>query len=95
MGFAFWRAAAAAGFLARRWASCPATGRRRNSPTTRSRSACSTISRANIASTIAWARSRRCSIAVEEFGGKIDGVPIEVIYGDHQNKPDVGALDRE
>ena len=30
-------------------------------------------------------------IAVEEFGGKINGKPIEVVGGDHQNKPDVGA----
>ena len=30
-------------------------------------------------------------IAVEEFGGKVNGKPIEVIAGDHQNKPDVGA----
>jgi branched-chain amino acid transport system substrate-binding protein len=30
-------------------------------------------------------------IAVDEFGGKIDGVPIEVIHGDHQDKPDVGV----
>jgi len=30
-------------------------------------------------------------MAVEEFGGKVNGKPIEVIAGDHQNKPDVGA----
>ena len=30
-------------------------------------------------------------IAVDEFGGKINGVPIEVIHGDHQNKPDIGV----
>ena len=30
-------------------------------------------------------------MAVEEFGGKINGKPIEVIAGDHQNKPDLGA----
>jgi branched-chain amino acid transport system substrate-binding protein len=30
-------------------------------------------------------------IAIEEFGGKIDGTPIELIWGDHQNKPDVGV----
>jgi branched-chain amino acid transport system substrate-binding protein len=30
-------------------------------------------------------------IAVDEFGGKINGVPIEVIHGDHQDKPDVGV----
>ncbi|WP_332689216.1 ABC transporter substrate-binding protein [Bosea sp. (in: a-proteobacteria)] len=29
-------------------------------------------------------------IAVEEFGGKIGGVPIEIVSGDHQNKPDIG-----
>ncbi len=29
--------------------------------------------------------------AVDEFGGKINGVPIEVIHGDHQDKPDVGV----
>ena len=30
-------------------------------------------------------------MAAEEFGGKINGKPIEIIAGDHQNKPDVGA----
>lgn len=29
-------------------------------------------------------------IAVDEFGGKIGNVPIEIIRGDHQNKPDIG-----
>lgn len=31
-------------------------------------------------------------LAVEEFGGKINGKPITVISGDHQNKADVSAL---
>jgi branched-chain amino acid transport system substrate-binding protein len=30
-------------------------------------------------------------MAVEDFGGKVAGVPIEVVFGDHQNKPDVGV----
>ena len=30
-------------------------------------------------------------MAVEDFGGKVLGAPVEVISGDHQNKPDVGA----
>lgn len=30
-------------------------------------------------------------MAVEEMGGKINGATIEVVPGDHQNKPDVGA----
>jgi branched-chain amino acid transport system substrate-binding protein len=30
-------------------------------------------------------------MAVEEFGGKVEGVPVEVIFADHQNKPDVGS----
>src|SRR3954469_20552418 len=30
-------------------------------------------------------------MAVEEMGGKIAGTPIEVIFADHQNKPDVGS----
>lgn len=29
-------------------------------------------------------------IAVEEFGGKIGKTPIEIVRGDHQNKPDIG-----
>jgi branched-chain amino acid transport system substrate-binding protein len=29
-------------------------------------------------------------MAVEEWGGKVAGVPIEVVFADHQNKPDVG-----
>jgi branched-chain amino acid transport system substrate-binding protein len=28
-------------------------------------------------------------MAVEDFGGKVAGAPIEVIYADHQNKPDI------
>ena len=31
-------------------------------------------------------------MAVEDFGGSVLGKPIEVIYADHQNKPDVGAI---
>ncbi|MCS7269292.1 MAG: ABC transporter substrate-binding protein [Geminicoccaceae bacterium] len=30
-------------------------------------------------------------MAVEDWGGKVRGVPIEVVFADHQNKPDVGA----
>ncbi|HIJ62713.1 MAG TPA: ABC transporter substrate-binding protein, partial [Rhodospirillaceae bacterium] len=30
-------------------------------------------------------------MAVEDFGGKVIGRPIEVIFADHQNKPDVAA----
>ena len=30
-------------------------------------------------------------MAVEDYGGKVKGKPIEVISGDHQNKPDVGV----
>jgi branched-chain amino acid transport system substrate-binding protein len=30
-------------------------------------------------------------IAADEFGDKINGVPIEILAGDHQNKPDIGA----
>ena len=30
-------------------------------------------------------------IAAEEFGYKINGVPVEIISADHQNKPDIGA----
>jgi branched-chain amino acid transport system substrate-binding protein len=30
-------------------------------------------------------------LAAEEFGNKILGKPVEVIFADHQNKPDVGA----
>jgi branched-chain amino acid transport system substrate-binding protein len=30
-------------------------------------------------------------LAIEDFGGKIGTTPIEVIYADHQNKPDVGV----
>ena len=30
-------------------------------------------------------------MAAEEFGGKINGADIEILAGDHQNKPDVGA----
>ncbi len=30
-------------------------------------------------------------LAIEDFDGKIGNAPIEVIYADHQNKPDVGV----
>lgn len=30
-------------------------------------------------------------MAVEDFGGKLNGEPIEIIVGDHQNKPDIGS----
>jgi branched-chain amino acid transport system substrate-binding protein len=30
-------------------------------------------------------------MAVQDFGGKVLGRPIEIIFADHQNKPDVGA----
>jgi branched-chain amino acid transport system substrate-binding protein len=30
-------------------------------------------------------------IAVEEFGGKVHGVPVEVLAADTQNKPDIGV----
>ncbi|GJD50040.1 hypothetical protein OPKNFCMD_2776 [Methylobacterium crusticola] len=30
-------------------------------------------------------------MAVKDFGGTLDGKPIEVIFADHQNKPDVGS----
>jgi ABC-type branched-chain amino acid transport systems, periplasmic component len=30
-------------------------------------------------------------MAVEDFGGTVLGKPVEVVGGDHQNKPDVGA----
>ena len=30
-------------------------------------------------------------MAVEDFGGSVDGAPIEVLSADHQKKPDVGS----
>ncbi len=30
-------------------------------------------------------------MAVEDFGGTLNGEPIEIIVGDHQNKPDIGS----
>ena len=30
-------------------------------------------------------------MAVEDFGGKLNGESIEIIVGDHQNKPDIGS----
>lgn len=30
-------------------------------------------------------------MAVEDFGGKLNGKPIEIVSADHQNKPDVGS----
>ncbi|MGV3569757.1 MAG: ABC transporter substrate-binding protein [Ramlibacter sp.] len=30
-------------------------------------------------------------MAIQDFGGKVLGMPIEIVAGDHQNKPDVGV----
>lgn len=30
-------------------------------------------------------------MAVEDFGGSVNGMPIEILSADHQNKPDVGS----
>ena len=30
-------------------------------------------------------------MAAEEFGNKVAGMPIEIVFADHQNKPDVGS----
>ena len=30
-------------------------------------------------------------MAVEDYGGKVLGRPIEIVVGDHQNKPDIGV----
>lgn len=30
-------------------------------------------------------------LAIEDFGGKVNGLPIEVVVADHQNKADIGA----
>src|SRR6266480_6225982 len=33
-------------------------------------------------------------MAVEDFGGKVAGVPVEVISANHQLKPDIGSGSR-
>ena len=30
-------------------------------------------------------------LAVEDMGGKVNGIPVKVIFADHQNKADIGA----
>jgi branched-chain amino acid transport system substrate-binding protein len=30
-------------------------------------------------------------MAIDEVGGKVDGKPIELVFADHQNKPDIAA----
>jgi branched-chain amino acid transport system substrate-binding protein len=30
-------------------------------------------------------------LALEDFGGSVDGTPVEIVSADHQNKPDVGS----
>ena len=30
-------------------------------------------------------------LAAKDFGGNVNGTPIQVVYADHQNKPDIGA----
>ena len=39
----------------------------------------------------ARARSTAVKMAVDDYGGKVKGKPVEVISADHQNKPDVGV----
>ncbi|MFN7001585.1 MAG: ABC transporter substrate-binding protein, partial [Elioraea tepidiphila] len=29
-------------------------------------------------------------LAIEDFGGRVNGMPIELVHGDLQNRPDVG-----
>jgi branched-chain amino acid transport system substrate-binding protein len=29
-------------------------------------------------------------MAVEDYGGKVKGKPVEVVFADHQNRPDLG-----
>ena len=31
-------------------------------------------------------------LAIEEMGGKVLGKPVELVFADHQNKPDVAAV---
>ena len=40
---------------------------------------------------IALGQVEAVQLAVEDFGGKVLGRPIEIVSADHQNKPDVGA----
>ena len=30
-------------------------------------------------------------MAAEQFGNKVAGMPVEVVFADHQNKPDIGS----
>ena len=30
-------------------------------------------------------------MAIADFGGKVNGKPIELVYADHQNKADIAA----
>ena len=34
-------------------------------------------------------------LAIEDFGGKVLGRDIELIFADHQNKPDIAVGDRQ
>ena len=34
---------------------------------------------------------RAAEMVVKDFGGKVLGKPVEVVYADHQNKADIGA----
>ena len=40
------------------------------------------------------ARSRPRQMAIEDFGGKVLGRPIELLSADHQTKPDIGVRSR-
>ncbi len=30
-------------------------------------------------------------MAIEDAGGKVNGIPVELVYADHQNRPDIGV----
>ena len=58
---------------------------------TPSRSACSPILSGLYADLAGEGSVLAARMAVEDFGGSVNGVPVEVVSGDHQNKADVGS----
>jgi len=91
MGFAFWRAAAAAAFLA--------LGGAVVAPQQASAQFSDNKIKIGVLDDFSGQYCvddcmnpvRAVKLAIEDFGGKIGDASLEVVYADHQNKPDVGA----
>jgi branched-chain amino acid transport system substrate-binding protein len=91
MGFAFWRAAAAAAFLGLAWGLVAPQSASAQFSDNKIKIGVLDDFSGQYCFDDCMHPVRAVKLAIEDFGGKIGDAPIEVIYADHQNKPDVGA----